>query len=70
MYESYRGRSDRVQWLLARGADENIANIHGTTPLFKAVNARFSKARRLAALKPSAHSLRLAQIYTREKMAA
>jgi ankyrin repeat protein len=44
MYESYRGRSERVQWLLARGADVNIANIHGTTSLFLAANARWSQA--------------------------
>ena len=33
MYEAYRGRLDRVQWLLARGAPRDARDVHGLTAL-------------------------------------
>ena len=36
MCYSYYARFDRVRWLLARGADVNIANIRGETALILA----------------------------------
>jgi hypothetical protein len=36
MHESYRGRLDRVQWLLARGAPRDARNVWGRTALSRA----------------------------------